>query len=221
MEKITLQKRDITGKKTKQLRTENLVPAVIYNSKKESTNVSIDKGIAVQLYKHATSTTILDLDIEGRELKAIVKEFDINPRTDELLHVAFFEIDPKIKMNFTIPFRVEGVSPAVKNNLGILVQVLDSLDVRCTLDQLIPEIVVNISGLEHPGQTVTVEDIELPKGLEFIHEEDSKATIVTITQLQKVEVIEESVESEDEEGEDTEDGDVVATEDSEDSSTEE
>lgn len=208
MEKITLQKRDITGKKTKQLRNENLIPAVIYNSKKESTNVSIEKGIAVQLYKHATSTTILDLEIGSREMKAIVKDFDINPRTDDILHVAFFEIDPKTKMNFTIPFRVEGISPAVKNNLGILVQVLDSLDVRCTLDQLIPEIVVDISGLEHPGQTISVEDIDLPKGLEFIHEEDSKATVVTITQLQKVEVIEDTSVAEEE----VEDGSEESTE---------
>ena len=203
MEKLILQKRELVGKKIKSLRNEDLVPAVIYNSKRESTNLAINKGIAIQLYKTATSTTILDIEIDGKDYKAIVKDFDIDPRTDDILHVAFFEIDPKVPMNFSIPFTLTGISPAVKNNLGILVQVLDSLNVRCTLEQLVPEIVVDVTGLEHPGQTIAVNDIELPKDIEIIHESDTEATIVTITQLQKIEevVVEETEAVEGEEGE--------------------
>lgn len=204
MEKIILQKRELVGKKIKSLRREDLVPSVIYNSKGESTNVSIDKSTAIQLYKVATSTTVLDVEIGGKDYKAIVKDFDINPRTDDILHVAFFEINPKDSMIFTIPFTLEGVSPAVKNNLGILVQVLDSLTVRCTLDNLVPNISLDVSNLEVPGQTIGVNDIELPKNVELVHEADGTATIVTITQLQKIEVIEEEEEDEDEEDEGTE-----------------
>ncbi len=194
MEKITLKKRDLVGKKIKSLRTEGLVPAVVYNSKGESTNVSLEKGLAVQIHREATSTTILDIDIDGKEIKAIVKEFDIDPRTEAILHVSFFEIDPKAVMNFTIPFVLEGISPAVKNNLGILVQVLSALEVRCSLDKLVSEITINVSGLEHPGQTIALNDITLPEGIELIHEEDMEATIVTITQLQKIEEVEQTTE---------------------------
>jgi large subunit ribosomal protein L25 len=167
----------------------------------ESTNLSIEKGVAILLYKTASSTTILDLEIDGKDYKAIVKDFDVDPRTEDILHVALFEIDPKVSMNFSIPFTLQGISPAVKNNLGILVQVLDALHVKCTLDQLVPEIVIDVTGLEHPGQTISVNDIELPKGLELIHESDADSTIVTITQLQKIEEV-EVVEAE--EGEDGE-----------------
>ena len=203
MEKIKLEERKVTGKKTKQIREQGNVPAVVYNSKGDSINVSIEKGLAVQLYRDATPTTILDLDIDGKEKKAIVKEFDINPRNNELLHVSFFEIDPKVEMDFTLPFTLQGVSPAVKNNLGILVQVSNAVQVRCKVEDLIPEIVIDVTGLEHPGQTISMEDISLPEGLELVHEEDSSLPIATITQLQKIEVVEEEV-SEEEEGEEGE-----------------
>lgn len=203
MEKIKLEKREVVGKKIKQLREQNLVPAVIYNSKGESINVSLEKGTAVQLYKTATSTTILELEIDGDQRKAIVKDFDINPRTDQLLHVSFFEIDPTVKMDFTVPFTLKGVSPAVKNNIGILVQISDSIRLRGKLDKLVSEIEIDVTGLEHPGQTINMEDVELPEGLELVHEEDRDLPIATITQLQKIEVIEEA-EPEEEEGEEGE-----------------
>ncbi|MFA6754842.1 MAG: 50S ribosomal protein L25 [Candidatus Dojkabacteria bacterium] len=205
MEKIKLQKRELTGKKIKQMREKDLIPAVIYNSKGDSTNLSLEKGIAIQLYRVATPTTILDVEIEGKDSKAIIKDFDINPKTTELLHVSFFEIDPKVVMDFTLPFTLKGVSPAVKNNLGILIQVSDSVKVRGKLEDLIAEIVIDVSHLDHPGQTISMEDIELPKGLELVHEEDEAMPIATITQLQKVEVVEEE-EAKDEEGEEAEEG---------------
>jgi len=204
MQKIKSQKRELVGKKIKKLREENLIPSVIYNSKGESINISIDKGDATHLYKTATPTTILELDIDKKTKKVIVKDFDINPRTDQLLHVSFFEIDTKSKMNFTVPFTLKGISPAVKNNIGILVQVTDSISVRCKAVDLIPEIEIDVTGLDHPGQTISMQDIELPKGLELIHKEDGDLPIATITQLQKIEVIEEEEPEEDEEGEEGE-----------------
>jgi large subunit ribosomal protein L25 len=208
MEKIKLNKRKVVGKKTKKLRDENVIPGVIYNSSGESINVSIDRGVAVQLYKTATPTTILEVEISKKSKKAIVKDIDIDPRTDRILHVSLFEVDPKDKIDFTIPFTLKGVAPAVKNSIGILVQVNDGIDVRCKLDDLISEIEVDVTNLEHPGQTITMEDIELPDGLEIIHKDDKNIPIATITQLQKLEILEETKEEddEDEEGEDGEEG---------------
>lgn len=215
MEKIKLEKREIIGKKIKQLREKNLIPAVIYNSKGESINVSIEKGTAVHLYKIATPTTVLELEIDKKTRKAIVKDFDINPRTDQLLHVSFFEIDPKVKMNFTLPFTFKGVSPAVKNNIGILVQISDSISVRGKLEDLIPEIEIDVTGLDHPGQTISMEDVTLPDGLELIHKEDEDLPIATIAQLQKIEVVEEVEPEEEEDGEEGEEIEGEKTEDGE------
>ncbi len=94
-------------------------------------------------------------------------------------------------MVFEIPFELEGISPAVKNNLGVLVQVLPALEVRCKVSDLVDSIKLDISNLEFPGQGISVEDIALPNGISLINEELKSSPIVTITQLQKEEVIEE------------------------------
>lgn len=207
MEKIILQKREITGKSNKKLLEDNITPAVVYNSKGESTNVQLPTSIASQIAREATSTTIIDADSDGKEMKVIVKDLDINPLTDELRHISFFEIDESKEMVFSIPFTLTGVSPAVKNNLGILVHVLPSIDVKGKLSKLVDSISVDISVLEHPGQTISVEDVELPEDMSLINEEMSKAAIATITQLQKQEVIETDEEESDEET--TEEGEAT------------
>ncbi|KKP65833.1 MAG: 50S ribosomal protein L25 [candidate division WS6 bacterium GW2011_GWE1_34_7] len=200
MDKLKLQKRDITGKKVKNLKKDGLTPAVVYNSKGDSRNVSMSTSDADWLYRNSTSTTILDTELEKDSFKTLVKEFGLNPVTEEINHVSLFEIDEKVSMVFTIPFHLVGVSPAVKNNLGVLINVLDSIDVRCPLSKLQSDIEIDITNLTHPGQTINVNDIKLPEGMSLINEDLANAAIVTITEVQKIEevvpVVEEGAEGE-------------------------
>ncbi|MGI6423293.1 MAG: 50S ribosomal protein L25 [Candidatus Dojkabacteria bacterium] len=194
MQKLKLEKRETLGKKVKALRREGTIPTVVYNTKGESFNTKISKKDAENLYRHTTSTTILDAEFEGREFKCLIKDFDINSLTGEINHISIFEIDENAPMVFTVPFTLVGVSPAVKNNLGILVNTLDDIDVKCQLSKLQPEIEVDISQLTEVGQTITVEDIKLPEGMTLVNEDMKTAAIATITEAQKVEEIEPVVE---------------------------
>lgn len=207
MEKLQLQKREITGKKVRHLRKDGLTPAVVYNAKGESFNVVMNSTDADWISRNTTSTTILDTTLEKDSFKTLVKELNINPVTDEINHVALFRIDESVPMVFTIPFNIIGISPAVKNNLGVLVNTLDSIEVRCKLADLKPFIEIDISKLENVGQTINVDDITLPKGMSLINDEQAKATIVTITEIQKVEeVVVTPAEGEKVEGEESAEG---------------
>lgn len=185
MEKIKFLERDVNGKKNKILNKEGFIPAVVYNAQTESKNIMLDSSIAKKIIRNATSTTILDAELDDKVFKVIVKEVDINPVTDELRHIAFFEIDESKEMVFSIPFEIIGISPAVKNNLGVMVNVMDALEVRCKVNDLIPSIKVDISGLEHPGQSISVEDLDIPKTISFINEDVKHSTVVTITEVQE------------------------------------
>ncbi len=189
MEKLQLQKREITGKKVRHLRKESLTPAVVYNAKGESFNVAMKTTDADWISRNTTSTTILETTLGNDSFKTLVKELDINPVTDEINHVSLFRIDESVPMVFTIPFNIIGISPAVKNNLGVLVEVLNSIEVRCKLSDLKSSIDIDISKLENVGQTINVDDIKLPEGMSLINDEQAKATIVTITEVQKVEEV--------------------------------
>ena len=195
MEKVKFLERDLNGKKNKILLKDGFVPAVVYNAKTESKNIMLDTSTAKQILKNATSTTILDTELDGKSFKVVVKEIDINPITEELRHISFFEIDESKDMVFSIPFEIIGISPAVKNNLGVLVEVMDSIEVRCKVNDLIPSIKVDISGLEHPGQSISVDELEIPKDISLINEELKNATVVTITEMQE-EIVSTPTESE-------------------------
>lgn len=187
MEKIQFINRDLKAKKNKILLKEGITPAVMYNAKTESTSVMINSSIAKRILREATSTTILDAEFEDRPLKVIVKEIDLNPITDEIRHISFFEIDETKDMVFSIPFQIVGISPAVKNNLGVLVEVMNAIDVRCKVKDLIPFIQVDISKLEHPGQTIAVSELDIPNTISFINDDIKNSTVVTITEMQKEE----------------------------------
>jgi large subunit ribosomal protein L25 len=213
MEKITFEKREVLGKKNKKLFDEGYIPAVVYNSKGDSTNIKITRSFATKIMSEVTSATVLDAEYNGKDMKVIVKEIDVNPFTERIRHIAFFEIDEKQEMTFTIPFKIVGVAPAVKNNLGILVEVLSSIEVRGKLSDLVPFIEIDVTKLEHPGQSISLDDLDLPKSLELLNEDLAETTVVTITELQEEMAIEEpeaeeeeEVEGEKGEGEEGEEG---------------
>lgn len=188
MENILFEKRDTKSSKSKNLLKEGKTPAVVYNSKTESESISIDSSTAKKLLKEATSTSIFNAQLDGKEMKVIVKEVDQNPLTEEIRHIAFFEIDETKDMVFTIPFNIIGVSPAVKNNLGVLVEVMPSINVKCKLKDLVPYFEIDVSSLDHPGQSISVNDLQIPEGITFVNDDVRNATIVTITELQQEDV---------------------------------
>ena len=198
MDTIIFNERKLVGKKSKNLLLENYVPAVVYNSNGDSRNIKISRSDSTKILKNATSTTILDAEFGKKNLKVVVKEVDINPFTSKIRHIAFFEIDEKKEMVFTIPFKIVGKAPAVKNNLGVLVDVLPAIDVKCKLNDLVPFIEIDVAGLEHPGQSISVNEIDIPKGISLVNDDLANATIVTITELQEEEILEPEV-TEDEE----------------------
>jgi large subunit ribosomal protein L25 len=194
---LKAEKRELTGKKVKSLRKQGLTPAVIFNSKGECDNITINASELVKAIRGATKATIFEIDYNGEKFKTILKEVQDNTVTDELKHAAFFKIDENATMVFDIPFVLSGVSLAVKNNLGTLFQPLNSVQVRCKLSDLVPSFNVDISVLERVGQTIKVGDLKIPASIKIIHKEDLEATVVTITEIQEevVEVVEETLAS--------------------------
>jgi large subunit ribosomal protein L25 len=190
---LKAEKRELTGKKVKQLRVKGLLPAVIFNSEGGSENVTINTRELERALSGATKATVFELEFNGEKLKAIVKEVQSNPRTADLTHAAFFKIDENALMVFDISLILAGISPAVKNNLGTLFQPLNSIQVRCKLSDLVPSISIDISKLDNVGQTIKVNQISIPSAIKLVHKEDMEATIVTITEIQE-EKVEEVVE---------------------------
>lgn len=185
MTKIKLDKRELKGKKTKALRRQGIIPAVIYDKDGNSTMVQGTLGDFVRTLKGATTTTIIEAELDGKAHKTFIKEIESDPITDSLIHISLFEVNDQDVISYELPITLVGVSIAVKNNLGVLVQPTSTLYVRSTLKDMVPEIQIDISTLEHPGQSINLSEVVLPAGIEFVQKDVEDKAIATITDLQK------------------------------------
>lgn len=189
---IELKAREKIGNKAKRVVDEGYIPAVVYDSKTNSTNLKVERGAAERLLHTVQTTSIVKATVEGKEKQVLVKDVDYHPTNGMIRHIAFFEVDPNEVMTFELPVRLSGESPAVKNNLGILIQPTQSITVRAKVDKLVDDIEVKVDQLTQPGQSITLESITLPEGIELIHKDQMDVALATVAQLQKLVETEEA-----------------------------
>lgn len=201
---IKLQKREISGKKCKALRRDGLVPGVLYGLSQESKMFSVDKENLKSILKNNKTATPFNVAIDKTVYKVIVKDIQRDVINEDIIHIDLLSIKEGQTVVVKIPVRLEGVSPAVKNGWGVIMQALSRITVKAKADKIVPFFTIDISKLERIGDNISVSDIELPEGITVVNETERKKTIVTIATFQKV--IEEKAEEETETEFETEEG---------------
>ena len=160
MQTIYAQKREILGKKVKNLRKDGFIPAVIYGKNMNSTSVSVKENEFVKIWKSAGESSILNLEIDGKKENVLIHDVAFDPIKDNPIHVDFLaiEMDKPIKVGVKIEFM--GESPAVKLG-GTLIKIMHELQVEALPKDLPHEISVDISQLVEMGSSIKVEDIQM------------------------------------------------------------
>jgi len=167
---INGQKREATGKKaTKMMRKEGLVPCNLYGEVKGENGLPQALSFAVpfaELRKVVYTPTVyvVNINIDGKERKAIVKEMQFHPTTDALLHMDFFEINDTKPITVGIPVKLNGLAQGVRDG-GKLNLSIRKIDVTAPYKQ-IPEILnidVTTLGL---GKAIKVGELSF-EGLEL------------------------------------------------------
>lgn len=195
--KLQANKREITGKKVKNLRSEGLTPASVFGPTKKSENIQINKKDFIKLFKNVGYNKFFDLVIdEAKPVKVLVKEIQKHPVTDSLISVGLYQVDENRKITVEVPVTFVGEAPAVKLNLGFLIHQMDAVAVHCFPKDLPNGFEVDITKLENPGDAVTVGDIKLPEDVELDSSMDATSAIVYIGTAQKEEEVVAPVEAE-------------------------
>lgn len=176
--KLALQKRD-TKVKPKQLRLKSLVPGVIYGHDVENRNVMADYNSFAKAFRAAGESTLLDLELEGDgTVKALVKDWQVDPLSNRYTHVDFYQVNLKEKLKTEIPLNFIGEAPAVKALGGSLVKSLDSVLVECLPTDLVHQIDVDVSNLKTFEDMIHVSDLNVPAGMEIMEAAD--AVVATV-----------------------------------------
>lgn len=180
MEKVALkvEPRERSGKGVaRTLRRQGSIPAIIYGQG-DPTPVSINrKELARIISSGASGSTLLNVSVTGRgEKTAIVKDFQLDPITGELLHADLIEVAMGKAVHVTVHMALVG-SPAGVKEGGILEHLTREINIECMPSDIPAHIDVDISQLG-VGQTIHVADIKLPAGVKALTEADT--VVVTI-----------------------------------------
>lgn len=187
-EKLKAEERKVTGRKVKMLRAKSILPANIYGKKVKSEAIEIPMADFEKIFKEAGETTLIDLTVGKKVHPVLISNIQVHPVTGELLHVDFREVDLKEKVHATIPVELTGESPADKQGVGVLVQLVDEVEVDALPTDLPEKFEINIDGLAEVDNAVTVKDIKVDKSkVEILNDKDQ--IIAKVEALQKEEEI--------------------------------
>jgi large subunit ribosomal protein L25 len=165
------------------------IPAVIYGSGvKETISVSIDREAFKKAWAAAGSSTSVTLTGAGEDHDCIIHDFQIDPRTDMVIHADFLALDKNTKVTVKVELEFIGVSPAVKAGLGILEKALHEIEVEALPAHLPKSIEVDISGLTETDSQIHIKDLVLPKSVEIKgHEADDVVALISVIADEKEE----------------------------------
>ena len=187
MERVVLPaiRRTVTGKKVGALRREGKLPAVLYGHKFDATPILLDLHQTMLKLTGLTSSSLVTIELDGKQHAALVREKQKNYITNTLLHVDFQVVSLKEKIRAKVMLELVGVSPAVKDFNGVVVSGVTEIEVE-SLPQDLPErIEVDISNLTTIGSNVHVRDIKLSDKVEILTDLDEMIVIITGAEEEK------------------------------------
>jgi large subunit ribosomal protein L25 len=150
---LEVEKRDGHRKnEARRLRAAGRIPAVVYGSRKgksrETVPVAVDpKEVMRILHSESGANTLITLKLDGTESRVMVKEYQLDPITNKLLHADFFELAMDRAITVTVPIAVRGEAAGVKQQGGLLDFVTREIEVQCLPTDIPERIEVDVTEL--------------------------------------------------------------------------
>lgn len=176
---LELQNRDVVRKRLAGLRKEGLVPAVVHNHGKDSILVVGDAVAMTKVFHQAGKHHPVQLKVDGKNHLALIKDVDREPAKNRIRHVVFQAIKQNEAVEAEIPvvFKEDTEIPAERKSLMVLQQ-LDTVQVKALPKDLPDQLVVDPSKLEEVGDHITVADLVIPSGVTLLTEPENQIAIV-------------------------------------------
>ncbi|OPX30487.1 MAG: hypothetical protein B1H08_01475 [Candidatus Omnitrophica bacterium 4484_171] len=161
------------------MRKDGFIPAVIY-SKDFNFPIKLPHA-AIKALKsiHFSESTIIDMEIEGtgeKDIKALIKDVQYNPLTEEVIHIDFMRVSMEEKINVNIPVVLKGECKGVKEG-GILEQMLWEIEIEALPMDIPGKIELDVSSLGI-GDSIHVKEVNLGENVKIL--ESAEETIVTV-----------------------------------------
>jgi large subunit ribosomal protein L25 len=159
-----------------------MLPANIFGQgiKPQTIQVSSPDFERLRMGRHTSGVIALNIAGTQQPQMALVRHVQRDPVTDKLLHIDFLRIDLKERVTARLPLHFEGAAPGVRVEGGVLLHLLETLEVECAAGDIIQFLVVDISGMETIDDMLHARDITLPPNYTLLADPDEP--VVKITQ---------------------------------------
>lgn len=166
---------------TRRLRREGKIPGVVYGLGKDPVPVAVDyREARIALTGDAGINAVLNLDLGDHTEMCLVKDLQHHLLRGEVSHLDFLRVDPDEKTEVEVPVVLTGEAREVTQQDGMVDQTIFHLLVLSSPLDIPNEIVADISDLEI-GDSIRVEDLVLPAGVEALHDMDEAVATAMVT----------------------------------------
>ncbi len=167
---------------SRRLRITGRTPGIVYGGSAEPQLIELDhNALWHALKKEVFHSSVLDMELNGTESKVLLRDVQMHPYKQQVLHVDFQRVDATTKLHMKVPLHYVGeeASPAVKTEGCIANHVVTELDVLCLPSDLPEFITVDLSGLRK-GVSLNLSDITLPKGVTAVTHGKKNPVLVSV-----------------------------------------
>ena len=180
---LTVKQRNRLGKGgARQVRRDGNIPSILYGRETEPIPIVVNPvDLKKALSTEAGENTLLEIKVEGGDGEisklALLRDIQFDYLTSQPIHLDFQEVQMKEKLNVRVPVRFLGIATGVKNEHGILEEILREIEIECFPKDIPNFIEVDVSALGL-GDSIHIGDLMLSGDLTVQHEPDD--TIVTV-----------------------------------------
>jgi large subunit ribosomal protein L25 len=168
-----------TKNDARRVRREGKIPAVVYGAGKDSLSISVDPRVVTRILNSETGhNTIFDLTMDGDKTKAMIVDWQYEPIKGNLLHIDLKRIALDKVLTVSVPIFLIGEAAGVKQEGGILEQMLREVEVECLPGDIPSHIDAEVSQLTC-GKVLRVQDLPHSDKLTFITDENLPVAHVT------------------------------------------
>tara|TARA_R110000851_G_scaffold71383_8_gene158895 strand:+ start:533 stop:1165 length:633 start_codon:yes stop_codon:yes gene_type:complete len=181
---------------SRRLRRTGKIPAIIYGGNDGPQNITISHNeLLKQLKVEAFYAHILTIELEGKNVQAVLKDLQRHPVRDEVYHADFQRVvaDQMLRKSVPLHFIGEDVAPGIKLGGGMIEHFINEVEIECLPADLPEFIAVDVSKLAL-GEVIHLADLSLPQGVTLIELKHDNNIGVVSCHLTKVGKLDEEAE---------------------------
>jgi large subunit ribosomal protein L25 len=162
----------------RQARLQKKVPAVVYGHGRASQSLEVDAQALEQvLTGKEPSSTLVELTVEGKKARALIREIQRHPVRPDIIHIDFYEIHADEKVKLKIPVHLTGTPDGVRNAGGVLDQVTREVEIEVLPEHIPDRVELDVTVLTI-GRSMHVSDLVIPNATILTQADLTIATVV-------------------------------------------